>query len=318
MNRAEPVLSMANCQEQEFSCPPISPGSALAGCEVCGTSNRTLMFVKKGYRLVQCSGCGLVYVENPPSKEDVSKLYNHGAYHSELADDNAPSSRWHAKKAARHLRFLSRYRKAGRLLDVGCSAGFFLRQARDEGWEVYGVECNARSAQVARQIHGLNVSSALEELDFPNEFFDAVTFWDVIEHLPAPLSSVRSLARLIKPGGVVALETPNIDGLFPQLSYRVAKLLNHWPHPTPPAHLFQFSKKTMRLLLQEAGFRVLATRSGRISLRYSFGMESLKRAAYSVAFAPTVLMGPLVGAGDHVTIAAMKMPLALLQVSTAA
>jgi SAM-dependent methyltransferase len=270
-------------------------------------ASASLIFVKNGYRLVQCSRCGLVFVENRPSEQELSQFYNKDGYHVELTDDSSPASLWHKRTAARQFQFLRRYKKSGRVLDVGCSVGFFLRVAKEQGWETFGVDQNMRSIQYARDNYGLNVmNGALEEAGFPPKSFDVVTLWDVIEHLPAPIGTLRQIAGLLKDDGILVFETPNIDGLFPRLSYRVGKWMNYWPHPTPPGHLFQFSMKTIRLLLQEAGFSPLAIKDGRIALNYSFGVQSVKRAVYSAVFAPVALLGPMFGAGDKMIVAASK------------
>jgi 2-polyprenyl-3-methyl-5-hydroxy-6-metoxy-1,4-benzoquinol methylase len=275
--------------------------------EICRASSASLLFVKSGYRLVRCSQCGLVFVENRPSEPQLSKLYDNESYHSDLTNDSSPASLWHKRTAARQFQFVRKYKQRGRVLDIGCSVGFFLRMAKENGWEAYGVERNARSVQHAKDNYGLNVTNGwLENVDFPEKFFDVVTLWDVIEHLRTPLSTIRHIAGLLKDDGILIFETPNIDGLFPQLSYPVGKFLNYWPHPTPPGHLFQFSKKTIRSLLRESGFTPLAIEDGRIAVSYSFGMESLKRAVYSAVFVPVSLVGPLLGSGDKMIVAASK------------
>lgn len=282
------------------------PAAALP-CEICRVASGELIFVKNGFRLVRCTRCGLVFVENRPSEQQLAQFYNKDSYHVELTDDLAPVSQWHKRTAVRQFEFLQRYKQSGRVLDVGCSVGFFLRVAKEHGWETYGVDRNVRSIQYAKDKYGLNVSSsAFEDAGFPPKFFDVVTLWDVIEHLATPISTLRQIAGLLKDDGILVFETPNIDGLFPQLSYRVAKWMDYWPHPTPPGHLFQFSKKTIRRLLNEAGYSPLAIEDGRIALSYTFGAQSVKRAVYSAAFIPVALLGPLFGAGDKMIVAASK------------
>lgn len=299
---AGPPLTMIATTTHSDKIPPLR-----LPCEICRVASASLIFVKKGYRLVRCSECGLVYVENRPSEQQLSELYNSDSYHAELTDDSSPASLWHKRAAAKHLQFVRRYKQSGRVLDIGCSAGFFLRSAREHGWETFGVDRNVRSVQYAKENCGLNVTcGTLEEVGFPAGFFDVVTLWDVVEHLESPISTLRQIGGYLKDDGILILETPNIDGLFPQLSYPVGRLMNYWPHPTPPGHLFQFSKKTIRLLLNESGFNPLAIEDGRIALSYTFGAESLKRAVYSMVFVPIALLGPLFRSGDTMMIAASK------------
>jgi len=293
--------------DQESTLRPSLRTRAAVPCEVCDIASGSLIFVKKGYRLVRCSQCGLVYVENRPSEAELSKFYNDDSYHAELVEDSTSASEWHKRTAAKQFQFLRRFKKGGRILDVGCSVGFFLRIAKENGWEPHGVEQSTRSAHYANYKWKLNVvNSTLENANLPAGFFDAITLWDVIEHLPSPVATLRRIAELLKDDGVLIFATPNIDGLFPRLSYRVAGLMNYWPHPTPPGHLFQFSKKSIRSVLNKAGFDPVAIEDDRIAIGYSFGMESLKRAAYSALFVPVAVAGPLFKAGDKMTVAAIK------------
>jgi hypothetical protein len=121
--------------------------------------------------------------------------------------------------------------------------------------------------------------------------------------VPDPLAAMTAAADLLVPGGIVALITPNIDGLFPKLSYRVAGRVDFWPHVEPPAHLIQFSKDTLTTLLARSHLEPVELRDGHISLTYSVGSPSLlrrspKRAAYAALFAPAIYLGPLFKAGD--------------------
>src|SRR5690349_22293158 len=137
-----------------------------------------------------------------------------------------------------------RHQRSGRLLDVGCSAGFFLKVARDRGFDVHGLEIPADTAALARERYDVDVQvGTLDDAHFEPGSFDVVTMWDVIEHVRDPVGAMSTVARLLKPGGIAALMTPNVEGLFPRLSYRVADRVGFWPHPEPPAHLFQFGKQ---------------------------------------------------------------------------
>ena len=93
--------------------------------------------------------------------------------------------------------------------------------------------------------------------------------------------------------------------------YRIANLVHYWPHPTPPAHTFQFSKTTLRDLLYLTGFDTIASRDRRIRLGYSLNLEgralSARRLLYAILFLPLAWLGPMVGAGDEVLIVAKKV-----------
>jgi 2-polyprenyl-3-methyl-5-hydroxy-6-metoxy-1,4-benzoquinol methylase len=282
-----------------------------AACRLCGHSRSTRLCRKNGFDLARCESCELIFVANPPHTEQLSHFYSfdHG-YQAHFA--GAQSDARAEGAARRHLGDLRRYKRAGRLLDVGCSAGIFLKAARAAGWEVCGVELSEDTASIARQRFGLDVrGGALTESTFAPASFDAVTLWDVVEHLPDPVPVLRIARTILKDDGVLLIETPNVEGLFPRLSYRAASDGRYWRHPEPPAHLFQFSKKTMGRALQASGLRAIEIADRRIPLFYSFGrpaalVRSPKSLAYALAFAPFAALGPLLGQGDSMVAAAVK------------
>jgi len=178
---------------------------------------------------------------------------------------------------------------------------------------VEGVEYSAASAAFARSHFGLSVTDGdIHAVTAPPESFDIITMFDVIEHVPDPSRDMAAIHRLLKPGGTFVVSTPNIDGIFPRWSLKVAKALDYWPHPEPPHHLYQFSVKTLSAMLEKCGFAVEAAHHINIDLAYSFGTLSTlarmpKRAAYAMAFAPLAKLGPRLGSGDWFYLAARKV-----------
>ena len=281
-------------------------------CVICGTRDSTHVFSKKGFELVRCRACDLVYVANPPTSEALQRQYSFEHGYQRKYADTSPDVRFEIEAARKHLAYLQRYRTAGHLLDIGCSAGFFLAEARAAGWNVAGLELSEDTAELARQKVGVDVTTGvLHEGMFRASSFDAVTMWDVIEHVLDPVATLTNVSRILKPDGILLMETPNIDGLFPRLSYRVAERLNCWPHPEPPYHLFQFSKKTVRRLLEMVGMRTLRIHDRLIPLSYSFGtfrevVRSPRQVPYVLVFATLAAIGPALRQGDSLVIAAQR------------
>ena len=285
---------------------------AISPCIICGHSDHIHVFTKQGLDLVRCCFCDLVFVSKQPDLDEIKKIYSFDAgYHKKYACEEG-DLRWEIARARRHLGDIRRHKASGRLLDIGCSAGFFLKEARAAGWEVCGVELSEDTAAIARRRFGLDVrTGTLTDDLFAPGSFDAVTLWDVVEHLKDPTSILTIARQLLKHDGILFIDTPNIDGLFPRLSYKVAALLDYWPHPEPPGHLFQFSKKTIGRLLERVGLQVVEIHDWRIPLSYSFGSlsslaHSPKRLSYALAFAPFAMIGPLLGQGDSLIAAAIK------------
>lgn len=141
----------------------------------------------------------------------------------------------------------------GRLLDFGCGWGFFLSVARERGWEPYGLEPLPGHAVYARARFGVNViTDVLRDDTFPPDSFDAITAFQVFEHLPDPASNLARLHRILKPGGLILIEVPNID------TWSV-RLLGPRHRHFVQDHLNFFSPHTLTLLLENHGFQVLST-----------------------------------------------------------
>lgn len=282
-------------------------------CNLCGDSASHAVFSAKGYDLVECAGCGLAYIANPPDDAELARIYSGDAgYHTALMKPGSKAWATSLHTAQAHMAFMRRVPGKGRLLDVGCSTGQFLNLARDAGHSVSGIEFSDDSRVFAASHFGLSVESGcIQDSDHEPGSLDVVTMFDVIEHVRDPLSDMAEVMRLLRPGGWFVLSTPNIDGLFPRLSRKLATTLDYWPHPEPPFHLYQFSVVTLSEMLVKAGFEPGPVAHLRIPLDYTFGslttlLRSPKRAAYAAFFAPTALLGPWIGQGDWFYLAARK------------
>lgn len=283
-------------------------------CNLCGHADFVPLLRKEGFDLVRCKRCDLVFVANPPEAEELARLYSFDAgYHAKLERDSI-STEFHRREAELNLRMLQRHARPGRLLDIGCSTGLFLAAAGKAGWQVQGLEYSPDSSRVARDVHELDVKTGALTADiYPPDSFDVVTLWDVIEHLPDPSSTMKLIPRILAPGGLLVLKTPNVDGLYPRLSLRLARRLDFWGHAEPPGHLFQFSARTLEKMANQAGLQTVALHHQRIPISYSFGrfqqwFRSAKWAIYCTAFVPMAWLGPLFGQGDDIALVLRRPP----------
>ena len=137
----------------------------------------------------------------------------------------------------------------GRLLDIGCGSGDWLLSMRELGWDETGVDPDDNAARVGRE-RGLNVNcGALEQQNFPNDSFDAVTLNHVIEHVPDPIGTLMECIRILKPGGKLVVFTPNWLSLGHQIYGEF------WRGLEPPRHLHIFSFESLHGALGLAGFK---------------------------------------------------------------
>lgn len=148
----------------------------------------------------------------------------------------------------RQFRHLPHREGKGRVLDVGFGSGAFLDEARLLGWDAVGVDIDPKTVANARA-RGLNVfAKSLDHLDFDEESFDVITISHVLEHVHDPVALLRTCFRLLKPGGMLWIETPNID------SVGHARFGRHWRGLEPPRHLVIFGLRALRNVLSESGF----------------------------------------------------------------
>jgi 2-polyprenyl-3-methyl-5-hydroxy-6-metoxy-1,4-benzoquinol methylase len=255
-----------------------------AACNVCGSGASHHLFTKRQWRLVTCDACGLVRVDPMPSAAQVATWYAPPSGY-QLGRLHGPTryTRWEEQRSE-WLASLTAAppHAAARLLDVGCSTGDFLARARQRGWAVHGIELAKHLATFARVKRGLPVEpGGVDDVlpRFGSAAFDAITLWDVIEHLPDPLAAMRALHEALAPGGTLWLSTPTLDGWVARFQWRVMRpLTGTWPHPEPPLHLYQFNRSTMARLLAAAGFTRLQFLPDEIPLWYTSGFLGVPQA----------------------------------------
>lgn len=215
------------------------------------------------HRLVRCRVCRLVYVSPRLPARGILEAYGEGEDHVFVGQSQARERTF--ETALERMESLTG--GAGRVFDVGTANGSFLAVARRRGWSVDGCDPNPWLAHWAARHYDLAIrTGTLETLDLPEEPYDAVTFWDVIEHVPSPSAEITRAATLLKPGGALFLT-------YPDVSSATARLLGrHWPL-FRAMHLFYFSKATMSRMLREAGFVIVAMQAHRPALEVGYLVE---------------------------------------------
>lgn len=228
-------------------------------CPLCGaTVSFTLRFVKRGFPIYHCGCCQVLFVWPQPTPDELASLYGAdyfrrgnkycGAERATTTDPNRDND-------LAKLELLRRYQPDGRLLDVGCAMGGFLAVAREQGYDVSGVELSAYAANHARHSLGIEVANCdLLSAGLSAAHYDLITLWDVIEHLADPVATIAEVSRLLRPGGVVALSTGDAGSAWARLSGR------YWQLLTPPQHLFYHTESSLRLLLSRQGLDTIEMR----------------------------------------------------------
>ena len=142
------------------------------------------------------------------------------------------------------------YHRNARALDIGCGSATFLNLLKQHGWQVIGVDFNPKAAEVAKREFDIDVFvGEIEGAPFEPASFDHIHMSHIIEHLPDPLATMRVVASLLRPGGTIYIETPNVD------SFNCRRCGSYWLLWDAPRHLFLFSPDTLLQTLSKAGLR---------------------------------------------------------------
>lgn len=238
-------------------------------CNICGCDDWQLRFpatarnesqpdvaafrcTSSGYgthqQIVQCRHCGYVYTNPRWQGDELLEAYQ------AVEDDTYVLERAGRERTfADHLRAFEKYTGPGdgrSLLDVGAYIGIFVEVAIASGWQAMGIEPSSWATGVA-QDNGLPVYQGTLDSEMLNgRRFDAITMWDVIEHVDDPAAEVAKARDLLYPGGLMAIHTMDIDSLTAKVMGR------RWPW-LMDMHIHYFSQATMKRLLQDHGLEVL-------------------------------------------------------------
>jgi SAM-dependent methyltransferase len=281
-------------------------------CLLCGGTEHGVVFREFGVDVLRCRRCAHVF-----SAHDAPADYK-GYWGERVVDPG--EFYWDRAHRAIWQDFFDRFvtgRPPGRLLDVGCGLGYFVRAMQDTfpEWKSEGREISPAAVCYARENLGISGvrQGRIEPGTIPGEHYDLVTMWDVLEHLKEPDPLLRTLRQALKPGGLLFLHTPNVE-----VQVLKAKL-RRWLHGMRPSvhyleardHLHLYSPSTVRVLLERCGFDAVTVFHQRPIRSVSGSRSALLSAAKDAAFAGARLLDRL-SAGrinlDNLHVSARRPP----------
>lgn len=230
-------------------------------CNLCGGSNFKLFLKTSGGEkgtaffpssdvigddtIVKCANCGLVFVNPLPNETKLLDEY------SNFEDERfASQAKGREITFEKNLKDIEKYKKKGKLLDIGTANGSFLYMAKKKGWEVEGVELNKYLIKWAKENYNLNIKQGTIFQNKFSEKFDVITLWDVLEHVSDPTKTLEKCNDLLKDNGIFVVNYPDYNT---SISSALGK---KWPFYLS-VHLYYFNKKTIEKLLNKCGFKVL-------------------------------------------------------------
>lgn len=220
-------------------------------CPNCSDKGYRPFTLVNKYHIIQCVRCGLTYTklfarhENKINKSiyDDSYIRNYQARASLIKD-----------RFLDKLKLIERYKQGGKLLDIGCSLGYFLEVVNTQShfdWRTYGLEINIKLAEFAKSHTDSTVRiGALPKLPYKAQSFDCITCFDVLEHSKEINKNLREIRRVLKKDGIVVIQSPNYR------SFMAAITGTKWDWWTPPDHIVHFSPGTLVSILGKNGFDV--------------------------------------------------------------
>ncbi|MGQ0805356.1 MAG: class I SAM-dependent methyltransferase [Actinomycetota bacterium] len=249
------------------SCPLCGGGASLrySGCEDLE------YFMEASFDLYRCDDCHLVFMHPLPTRAELPGLYP-STYHNFDPPKN-PISRFLLNRYYEHQCAIARRHLPddGSLLEIGCASGDILERMQRRGYhDVQGIELSLEACEHAWQ-RGLKVfHGTLDEFE-TDQRFDMIFMSHVIEHVLDPVATVAKITSLLKPGGVLYIETPNVGSLDARLWRRTWGLIHY------PRHLYLFDRSTVRRLLERGGLAVEDVSSQVNSCGWALSLQSALR-----------------------------------------
>ena len=237
-------------------------------CICCGSLKFKPVCLREDKTLVvHCQECHLESVNPLPTIEAMQENYQKemignqpdSGVHSNYILERQKRIKSFSKLYNSRLSFIeSLYPGKGNLLDIGCGAGFFLNIAKERGWNCHGMEILPEYIKYAQEKFALK-NIRLESLDEPISYnannFDVITLWDLIEHLRNPLNSLKKIHRMMKPGGLLVMWTPNVkNAIFLKERWVGYKILQHF---------YFFSGDSLKNMLEKTGFKIVSLQTNK-------------------------------------------------------
>jgi 2-polyprenyl-3-methyl-5-hydroxy-6-metoxy-1,4-benzoquinol methylase len=220
-----------------------------------------------------CTNCGLIFQKVLPSMRMMSEYaetqYDSGSYREYVG---AAALKYETFR--QRMALIKKRIQSGRLLDAGCSSGFFMEVALQNGFDAYGIEMSSNAISFAKDVVRGRITQGdvnmLGEGGDNSHSYDVVVAFDIIEHTHDPLIFLQNAKRLIRPGGCLVLSTPNTG------HYLRFIMGSRWPMLQPMQHTYLFSKKAIGRALEITGYRDIQTVNAHKALSIEYLINQIR------------------------------------------
>lgn len=229
-------------------------------CLLCGSTESKLVCNERGaLAVVECNECHLIYTNPRPNDAEENYFGDASVFYEEgrlIFSGKKPHHR--DRNYAYELRRIKRFKPSGKLLDIGANMGFFLRKAKEFGYDAEGVEPSPALAEIAREEFELTIHNHFFKKElFPENTFDIVTLIDVFEHVTKPQRLLQDVCHVLKDDGILCIKVPN--GNYGKLKLRLARMMNREHHHdifNAYEHVVHYTIPTLNKMLEKGGFKI--------------------------------------------------------------
>lgn len=230
-------------------------------CLICGSKDSKTAFLAKdfrfkitddNFRVVRCPQCGFIFLNPRPAENEIAAYYPAVFYETGRTLPYKAFGLIDRANREAIINDLTKCKKSGRLLDVGCGTGSFILEMSRRGYEVYGLEASKNAMHlIPRFLEGKVYNcSDLSECGFEDGYFDIITMFQSLEHVHNPNALLKEIRRFLSPEGIFYLSVPNADFC----EYRIFRSYAYTLEV--PRHLYFFTKNTLKKMLLKNGFMV--------------------------------------------------------------
>lgn len=218
-------------------------------CPLCSGVDLRNLYVVNGFTIARCENCEYVFTRQKLTDVQLEAFYaSQGTDYTYDDPRNLANLNYYFNRIRAVIEGIV---PQGKLLDVGCNAGQFMKVMKDF-WDGYGIELSPHFAAQAKAQYGARVhQGTLGDCKYANSFFDVITMMDMLDHTPDPVRELSLANRYLRTGGLIVVKVHNISCLWARLSK------GNFYAICPPVHLCYFNKHSLGFALEKAGFKVI-------------------------------------------------------------